>query len=74
MTDAQLIGLVIALAVTPLATLTVVLFGKSSEHRYIKVEVELCETRITARLDKMESALLHRMADLDIRMGKLENR
>lgn len=40
----------------------------------VKTEVQLCETKITGRTDKMESALLNRMADLDIRMGKIENR
>ncbi len=75
MTDAQLIGLVIAMAVTPLATLVVVLFSRTAEQRPIKSEVavvtkqiELSEFRMHSRIEKMESSLLSRMADIETRL------
>lgn len=85
MTDAQLIGLVIALAFTPLATLMVMVLGKNAEHKYVSAEIgrletkvdsklELLETRLTTRIDRMEHELITRIAGLDTRLSRLEAR
>jgi hypothetical protein len=89
-TDAQLISLVVALAVTPLMTLVFVVLGRNWERSYIQAEVGRTEERLLRhltehpaasdarftslehRIERMESALLGRMADLDNRLQKLE--
>ncbi|MGH9631682.1 MAG: hypothetical protein ACRD7E_25530 [Bryobacteraceae bacterium] len=73
MTDAQLISLVIALAVTPLATLTVVLLGKASEQRYIKAESERLDSRITLEFQAAEAKAETRRQTLSHRIDNMEN-
>jgi hypothetical protein len=79
MTDAQLISLVSALGVTPLAALTVVLIGRAWERGYVDVQVKRLQEKIEAqtsrlqlKMDHMETSLLGRMADLDNRLQRLE--
>ena len=73
MTGAQLISLVIALAVTPLSTLTIVVLGKNSEHKYVAAEIGRTEAKLETRFQVLEAKMEARFEALTNRLDRMEH-
>ena len=72
MTDAQIISLVIALAVTPVMTLVFALLNRNWERSYIQAEVGRSEERLRRELVEHRAAWDARFTALDHRIERME--